>query len=219
MKFFKPIRSTVLTAKKSTQKYVEEYVLLNLETKQLILTQKAVLLLCQQAEHQVEQLQSLEPDLNEGLIATIESKKIRAVVHFTPDKITIQESCIKGQLRLLNSSQFYSKSPIYRCLIEVWKNFLGGNMFCFPENIEVKGDNIYYTFPRNYIKLLEYFLSNQKNGSALVTFVREGKLIIETSLTLSWTDLIPIFKEMTLNKEGITITQPRKEANNSEASP
>lgn len=173
------------------QKILEEYVAFNSEAKQLILKKKTVLLLCQQVESKVEQLKSLQPDSEEGLIATIEYQKIQVKVHFTPEQITLNEDCIEGKLRLLTPPQFHTDSLVYRYLIASWKLFLGGKVpnGALPEGVRLENNIVYYTLPRNQLQLLDALFSSLENGSALIMNLKQGNLIIESSVALSWKDL------------------------------
>ncbi|MEH1990787.1 hypothetical protein [Nostoc sp.] len=158
------------------------------EAKQLTLTKKMVLLLCQQAESRVEQLKSLEPHSEEGLIATIEYNKIQVKLHFTPEKITLNKDCIEGELRLLNPPQFETEAIVYRYLIAGWTRFLGGKFphGTLPKEVRIENNKVYYTLPRNQLQLLDSLFPNLENGSALMTKLQQGELTIETSVALSW---------------------------------
>lgn len=190
MSVFKKIKATVQVSKQLGQKYLEEYINFSSETKQLILKKKTVLLLCQQAITRVEKLQKLEPDIKEGLIATIEHKNILAKVHFTTEKITLQEDCVEGQLRLLNSPEFQTESLIYRYLIAAWKTFLGGKIpnGVLPEGVRIEGNLVYYSFPRNQAPLLDALFSSLEKGSVLTTNLKQGELTIQTSVAMNWKD-------------------------------
>jgi len=190
MSVFKKIQSTVQVSKQIGQKYLQEYISFSPETKQLTLKQRTVMLLCQQAETKVDQLQKIEPDTQKGLIATIEHKNILAKVHFTPEKITLQEDCVEGQLRLLNSPEFQTESLIYRYLIAAWKTFLGGKIpnGVLPEGVRIEGDKVYYSFPRNQAPLLDSLFSSLEKGSVLITDLKQGELTIQTSVTMNWKD-------------------------------
>ncbi|WP_193197661.1 hypothetical protein [Nostoc sp. MG11] len=167
---------------------LEEYIMFSSEAKQLTLTKKMVLLLCQQAESRVEQLKSLVTHSEEGLIATIEYKKIQVKLHFTPEKITLHENCLEGELRLLKSPQFETESIVYRYLIAGWTTFLGGKLpnGALPKEVKIENNKVYYTLPRNQLQLLDSFFHNLENGSALMTNLKQGDLTIETSVALSW---------------------------------
>jgi len=188
MKIFNQVKTKIQSSKQFLQKILEDYILFSLDAKQLTLKQKTVLLLCQQAVSGVEKLKSLEPDSQEGLIATIEYKEIQIKVHFTPEKITLNKDCIEGQLRLLNPPQFESDSLVYRCLIASWKMFLGGKIpeGTLPEGVRLESDCIYYTLPRNQLRLLDVLFSSFEDGSVLITKLSQGELIIESSVALSW---------------------------------
>ncbi len=190
MGVFDQIIATAQSPKNLLKKYVEEYIGFSPESKHLTLKEKTVLLLCQQAESKVEKLNSLEPDAEEGLIATIEHKKILAKVHFTPEQITLKEDCIEGQLRLLNPPEFETDSLVYRHLIAGWKTFLGGKIpnGSLPEGVRIDGDKIYYTFSRNQVKLIDTLFSGLENDSVLTTSLKQGELTIKTAVALNWKD-------------------------------
>jgi hypothetical protein len=190
MSVFKKIKATVQVSKQLGQRYIEEYMTFSSETKQLTLTKKTVLLLCQQAVTRVDKLQKLEPDTKEGLIATIEHKNILAKVNFTPEKITLQEDCVEGELRLLNSPEFQTESFVYRYLIAAWKTFLGGKIpnGVLPEGVRIEGKKVYYSFPRNQAPLLDALFSSLEKGSVLITDLKQGELTIQTSVAVNWQD-------------------------------
>ncbi len=83
MGVFNKITATFQESKQFLKRTLEEYMMFSSETKHLTLKKKTVLLLCHQAESRVEQLKSLVPDSEEGLIATIEHQKIQVKLHFT----------------------------------------------------------------------------------------------------------------------------------------
>lgn len=187
---FDKIKVTLQNSRQFLQKTLEEYIMFSSQARQLALKQKTVLLLCQQAVSKVEQLKSLQPDATEGLIAIIEleHKQIQAKVHFTPDKITLYEDFIEGQLRLLNPPQFQTDSLVYRYLIASWKIFLGGKLptRALPDNIRLENDKVYYTLPRNQLQVLDDLFFSLETDSVLTTSLKRGELIIECSVALSW---------------------------------
>jgi len=184
------ITVTFQESRKILQRTLEEYILLRAEAKQLTLKKKMVLLLCQQAESRVEQLTSLEPDSEEGLIATIQYNKIQVKLHFTPEKITLNEDSLSGELRLLKSPQFDTESRIYSYLIAGWTTFLGGKIpnGALPKEVRIENNKVYYTLPRNQSQLLDALFHNLENGSALMANLKQGDLTIETSVALNWND-------------------------------
>ncbi|PSB11687.1 hypothetical protein C7B62_04640 [Pleurocapsa sp. CCALA 161] len=190
MSIFNRLKTTVQESKQILTEMIKEYILFSPESKQLILKKKTVLLFCQQAVSKVEQLKSLEPDLSEGLIATVEHKKVQVKIHFTPEKITLNENSIEGELRLLTPPEFYTDSIIYRYLIAGWQNFLGSKIpnGKLPEGVRVEADKVYYALPRNQSQLIEALFSSLKNESTLITSLKQGELMIETSVALSWND-------------------------------
>lgn len=184
------ITTTFQESRKILQRTLEEYIIFSSEAKQLTLTKKTVLLLCQQAQSRVEQLKSLKPDSNEGLIATIQYKEIQVQLHFTPEKITLNEDCLEGELRLLKSPQLDTESIVYRYLITGWRIFLGGKIpnGALPKGVKIKNNKVYYTFPRDQLQLLDALFHNLENGSTLITTLKQGNLTLETSVALSWDD-------------------------------
>lgn len=184
------ITVTFQESRKIIQRTLEEYIMLKAEVKQLTLKKKMVLLLCQQAESRVEQLTSLEPDSEEGLIATIEYNKIQIKLHFTPEKITLNEDSLSGELRLLKPPKFDTESRIYSYLIAGWTTFLGGKIpnGALPKEVRIENNKVYYTLPRNQLQLLDALFHNLENGSALMANLKQGDLTIETSVALNWND-------------------------------
>ncbi|KST61998.1 hypothetical protein [Mastigocoleus testarum] len=190
MSVFNKLKATFQESRKLLQKTLEEYIKFSLEAKQLILREKTVLLLCQQAESRVEQLKSLQTHPEEGLTATIEHQKVLVQLHFTPEKITLNQDSLEGEIRLSKSPQFETESIIYRSLIAGWKVFLGGKIpnGALPKEVRIEKDRVYYTFPRNQLQLADALFHTLKNDSALITHLKQGDLRIETSETLSWND-------------------------------
>lgn len=188
MNIFNKAKTKLQESGKLVQRLIEEYVIFNLQARQLVLQKKTVLLLCQQAELKVDKLTSLVPDSEEGLIANIEHNKIQIKIHFTPEKITLKDDCIEGQLYLLTPPQFETDSLVYRSLIAAWKIFLGGQIpnQALPEAVRVEGNKIYYTLPRNQLQLLDAFFHNLQTNSCLTTSLKQGELIINSLGTLSW---------------------------------
>ncbi len=111
-------------------------------------------------------------------------------LHFTPEKITLHEDCLEGELRLLKAPQFETESIVYRYLIAGWKTFLGGKIpnGSLPKEVRIENDKIYYTLPRNQLQLLDALFHNLENGSSLMTKLEQGDLTIETSVALNWND-------------------------------
>jgi hypothetical protein len=188
MNIFNKAKAKLQESGKLLQKLIEEYAVFDLPAKQLILKNKTVILLCQQAELKVDKLTSLIPDSEQGLIALVEHNKIQIKIHFTPEKMTLKDDCIEGQLHLLTPPQFETDSLVYRALIAGWKIFLGGQIpnQALPEQVRVEGDKIYYTLPRNQLQLLEAFFHNLQTDSCLTTSLKQGELIINSSVALSW---------------------------------
>ncbi|MBN3891010.1 MAG: hypothetical protein HWQ43_18265 [Nostoc sp. JL31] len=188
MGFFNKFAATFEESRQFLKRSLEEYIMFSSEAKQLTLTKKMVLLLCQQAESRVEQLKSLEPHSEQGLIATIEYNKIQVKLHFTPEKITLNKDCIEGELRLLNPPQFETEAIVYRHLIAGWTRFLGGKLpnGTLPKEVRIENNKVYYTLPRNELQLLDSLFPSLENGSTLITKLQQGELTIETSVALSW---------------------------------
>jgi hypothetical protein len=191
MSIFNKITATFQESREFLKRSLEEYIMFSSEAKQLILKKKVILLLCQQAESRVEQLKILEPDFEEGLIATIEYNKVQVKLHFTPEKITLNKEYIEGELRLLKPPQFDTESIVYRYLIAGWKTFLGGKLpnGALPKEVRIENNKVYYTLPRNQLQLLDSLFHSLENGSALMTNLKQGDLTIETSVALSWNNV------------------------------
>ncbi len=188
MNIFNKAKTKLQESGKLVQRLIEEYVIFNLQARQLVLQKKTVLLLCQQAELKVDKLINLIPDPEEGLIAIIDHNKIQIKVYFTPEKVTLKDDCIEGQLLLLTPPQFETESVVYRSLIAAWKIFLGGQIpnQALPEQVRVEGDKIYYTLPRNQLQLLDAFFHNLQADSSLMTNLKQGELIMNSSVALNW---------------------------------
>ncbi|MEH1801570.1 MAG: hypothetical protein V7L13_20815 [Nostoc sp.] len=188
---FGKITAAFQESRQFLKRSLEEYIMFSSGTKQLTLTKKMVSLLCQQAESRVEQLKSLKPHSEEGLIATIEYNKIQVQLHFTPEKITLNEDCFEGELRLLKPPEFDTESIVYRYLIAGWKIFLGGKLpnGALPKEVRIENNKVYYTLPRNQVQLLDDLFYSLENGSALMTNLKQGDLTIETSVILNWNNL------------------------------
>ena len=191
MKIFNQLGKVAQNSGKLLQKQVEDYVVVNPPAQQLILKPKTVLLLCQKAIHQVEQLTSLEPDSQEGLIATIEQKQIKAKIHFTPEKIYLKGDLVEGQLRLLQKPQVESSSLMYRTLIAGWSTFLGGHIpnQALPEGVRLEGNLVYYTLPKAQLRLVDALFHNLQDGSALNLTLQQGELQIRSTVAINWSDL------------------------------
>ena len=188
MGVFNKVAATFQESRQFLKRSLEEYIMFSSSAKELTLTKKMVLLLCQQAESRVEQLKSLEPHSEEGLIATIEYNNIQVKLHFTPEKITLNKDCVEGELRLLNPPKFETESIVYRYLIAGWTRFLGGKFpnGALPKEVRIENNKVYYTLPRTQLQLLDSLFHSLENGSALITNLQQGNLTIETSVALSW---------------------------------
>ncbi len=176
---------------KLLQPLLTSYLAFEPSAKKIILKQKIVNFLCQQAETKIEQIISLKPDEEKGLIAIIKHQEITAKINFTPELITIKEDCIEGKLKLLHKPELKSDSLLYGYLIAGWNIFLGGKVpkFVLPDNIKIENDTIYYSFPRNQVKLLEALLKTIENDSTLNVNLEKGELIIESSVSINWQDI------------------------------
>lgn len=174
----------------SLKERLRKYITISPESKQLILEPKAVLLLCKQATTKVDQLISLEPDVREGLIAVVQHKQIRVKAHFTPEKIVVKGNMIEGKLKLLNKPDIETDSLIYRPLILIWKTVLGGNIDnqMLPERMRIEGNTIYYEFPKEQLPLVDALFHNIKYESALNLSLIEGKLLLESDISINWSD-------------------------------
>ncbi|ELR99089.1 hypothetical protein [Gloeocapsa sp. PCC 73106] len=186
MSMFKRLSSKLQGSKQLLQGLIEQYLIFNSEIRAVTLRKKMVLLLCKLAESRIEQITSLVPGADEGLIATIEHKGIKARIHFTPEKITLTEDTVKGELRLLNPPQFESDSLVYSYLIAGWQMFLGGKVpnGVLPKGVKLENNKIFYTLPRNELKVLEALFSTLENGSTLHTSIEQGDLTIVSSVIL-----------------------------------
>jgi hypothetical protein len=178
-------------AKGSLQKYAEDYVTLNTSDKQVILRPKIVSFLCQKATDKVEKLTNLEPDPSEGLIATVIRDKVNVKIKFTPEQLTIKGDVVEGKLRLLEDPQFETDSLIYRSLIAGWKVFLGGYIpnDKLPEGVKIEGKNIFYSFPKSQLKLVNLLFSSIEDGSCLDLYLLKGELIATANVAINWSDL------------------------------
>ena len=173
------------------QKTLEKYIVFNSQQKEVTLKNKAILILCQQALSRVEQLKSLETHPEEGLIATVEHEQVTSQLHFTPEKMTLNSDSIDGELRLLETPKFNSDSALYKYLIAGWKTFLGGKIpdGVLPKEFKIEGDKVFYSLPRNQLKLLDAFAHTLEDGSTLTASLKKGELTIKTDVALSWDDL------------------------------
>ena len=184
------IRATVQELNQLFLENIKNCISFDYENKQILIKEKSVLLLCHQAVKRVEQLKHLEPNLSEGLIATIEHNKVKVKINFTPEKITLNKDNIEGELRLLTKPQFETENIIYRYLIAGWQNFLGGKVpnAVLPERIRFENNKIYYNMPRNQSQLIEALFFSLKTESVLITNLKQGELTIKTSAALNWND-------------------------------
>jgi hypothetical protein len=188
MGVFNKLSETLQESKEKIKKTVEEYIIFSSQAKELTLKPKMVMRLCEQAESRIEQLTSLQPDAEEGLIATILYNNIQVKVHFTPEKITLHEDTITGEIRLLKQPEFETESIVYRYLIAGWKIFLGGKIpdGNLPKEVRIEKDKVYYTLPRQQLQLVDALFHSLENGSALMTNLKQGDLTIKTSAALTW---------------------------------
>lgn len=169
----------------------EAYITFNPDLKQVILKPKMVLFLCKKVIEKVDKLSSLEPDQQEGLIATVIHEKVAVKIHFTPEKIILKDEVIEGELRILKDPEFETDSIFYRSLIAGWKVFLGGYIpnDKLPEGIQVKGNRVFYTLPKNQLRLINLLFNSLKNSSALNLKLIQGELIVTSEIAINWSDL------------------------------
>jgi hypothetical protein len=200
MKRLNNLKNIWQQSQKVTKNFSEQHLILNQESKQLILKEKTVLLLCKQAESRIKNITSLQPDETEGMIAVIDTEKVRVKLHFTPEKIFVKDDYIEGELRLLNSPQLESNSIVYKYLIAGWQAFLGSKIpdRVLPKEVRVEKDRVYYFLPKDKIELLKPFFAVLQNDSTLLTTLREKELVITTSAAINWDnfkvqDLLQLF--------------------------
>jgi hypothetical protein len=176
---------------KLLQKQVEDYIIVDPPAQQLTLRSKTVELLCQKAIQRVDQLTALEPDPQQGLLATIEQNPMKAKIHFIPEKVCIKGDFAEGQLRLLQQPQVESPSGMYRTLIAGWSTFLGGYIpnQVLPEGVRVEGDLVYYTLPKGQLRLVDALFHNIQDGSALNLDLQQGELHIKSTVAINWRDV------------------------------
>lgn len=139
----------------------------------------------------VDKLSNLEPDPQEGLIATVVQEKLTVKIHFTPEKIVLKGDTVQGELRLLKQPEFEADSIFYRSLIATWKVFLGGYIpnDKLPEGIQVKGDRLFYTLPKGQLKLINLLFNRLQEGSALNLQLVKGELTATSQVAINWSDL------------------------------
>ncbi|BAZ43442.1 hypothetical protein NIES4102_04420 [Chondrocystis sp. NIES-4102] len=183
-----------------SQEFSKQYIVLNREEQQLILKEKTLLLLCKQAENRIANLVSLQPEATEGMIAVIETDKVEATLHFTPEKISIKDDYVEGELRLLSTPKLASDSMVYRYLIAGWQTFLGSKIPAqvLPKDIRVEQDKVYYSLPKDKLELLKPFLATVEKDSTLSTTLKNKELTITSSANINWEnfkiqDLIQLF--------------------------
>lgn len=176
---------------KLLQKQMEDYLVIDPPAQQITLKPKTVLLLCQKAIQRVEPLTALEPDAQEGLIATIEQNQIKAKIYFTPEQISLKGDLVEGQLRLLQRPQIESSSLMYRTLISGWSTFLGGYIpnQALPEGVRLEGDLVYYTLPKNQLRLIDALFHNIEDGAALKLTLQQGELHLKSTVAINWRDI------------------------------
>jgi hypothetical protein len=187
MNIFNQAKAKIQESAKLAQSFLGEYIALNADSKQITIGRKTVSLFCQQAESRIEQLNSLTPHPEEGLIASIAHKDIQAQIHFTPQQITLYENHIEGKILLLTPPQFETDSLLYRTLIAGWQLFLGGRIpdHVLPEGVKIDGDILSYTLPRTQLKVVDALFHTLKPGSTLQTSLKQGELSIASSIALT----------------------------------
>lgn len=191
MGFLDQLGKVAQNSGKLLQKQVEDYIIVDPPAQQLILKAKTVELLCQKTVQRVEQLTALEPDSQQGLLATIEQNQIKAKIHFIPEKICIKGELVEGQLRLLQKPQVESSSLMYSTLIAGWSTFLGGHIpnQALPEGVRLAGDVVYYTLPKGQLRLIDALFHNVQDGSALHLDLQQGELQIKSTVAINWRDI------------------------------
>lgn len=172
------------------RKQMEDYIIVDPPAQRLILKPKTVTLLCQKTVERVDQLTSLEPDAQHGLLATIEQNSIKAKLHFTPEKLSLKGDLVEGQLRLLQKPQVESSSLMYSTLIAGWSTFLGGYIpnQALPEGVRLEGDLVYYALPKKQLRLVDALFHNLKDGSVLNFTLQQGELQIHSTAAITWSD-------------------------------
>lgn len=191
MGFLEQLGKAAQNPGKLLQKQLEDYIIVDPPAQKLILKAKTVELLCQKTIQRVDQLTALEPDSQQGLLATIEQNQIKAKIHFTPEKICIKGDLVEGQLRLLQKPQVESSSLMYRTLIAGWSTFLGGYIpnQALPEGVRLEGDLVYYTLPKSQLRLVDALFHNIQDGSALNLDLQQGELDITSTVAINWRDI------------------------------
>jgi hypothetical protein len=191
MGFLEQLGKAAQNPGKLLQKQLEDYIIVDPPAQKLILKAKTVELLCQKTIQRVDQLTALEPDSQQGLLATIEQNQIKAKIHFTPEKICIKGDLVEGQLRLLQKPQVESSSLMYRTLIAGWSTFLGGYIpnQALPEGVRLEGDLVYYTLPKGQLRLVDALFHNIQDGSALNLDLQQGELDITSTVAINWRDI------------------------------
>jgi hypothetical protein len=176
---------------KLLQESVRDYISLNSQLKQLTIENKGILLLCQQAIARVNQLTSLSPSGAQGLIAVIQHEKITVKVHFTPVQILFIGDIIEGKLQLLSKPDIETDSLFYRPLVLIWKTLLGGKIHnnALPEKMRIEGDIIYYEFSKDQVPLIDALFHKIEDNSVLNLDLSEGRLIIESQVSINWRDI------------------------------
>lgn len=211
MKIFDQLGKLAQNPGKLLQKQLEDYLVVSPPEQQLILKPKTVLLLCQKATQRVEPLTALAPDPQDGLIATVTQGKIKANIHFTPEKIYLKGDRVEGQLRLLQAPQMESSSPLYHTLIAGWSTFLGGYIpnQSLPEGVRLEGNRVYYTLPKDQLRLVDALFHNLQDGSAVDLTLHHGELQIKSTVAINWSDinlrsLIQLFAAMAKKAPGFS---------------
>jgi hypothetical protein len=191
VKIFNQLGKAAQSSGKLLQKQVEDYIIVDPPAQQLILKAKTVELLCQKTIQRIDQLTALEPDPQQGLLATIEQNQIKAKIHFTPEKVCIKGDLVEGQLRLLQKPKVESSSLMYRTLIAGWSTFLGGYIpgQALPEGVKLEGDLVYYTLPKGQLRLVDALFHNIQDGSSLNLILQQGELQITSTVALNWRDI------------------------------
>ncbi|WP_017306337.1 hypothetical protein [Spirulina subsalsa] len=187
----KRLKNVIQKSGSLLEDYAKNYIAVFPQAKQVVLKPNAVLLLCDQAVSRVEQLTDLVPDTYEGLIATIEHGKIKAKIHFSPEKLCIKGDVVEGQIRLLNKPEVKSDSMAYNVLIAGWKIFLGGNLpnHLLPQGVRIDGDQVYYTLPKTQLKVLDALFQKTQSSLALNLELKESELKIDSAVEMNWSEI------------------------------
>lgn len=186
MSLLKKIAGKAKTKGNLLKSLIKPYLEFKPENKEIILTPKMVLFLCQQVEAKSDKIKSLKPAEEKGLIAEIKYQDFDVTLHFTPKSITLKEDTIEGELELLKKPDIKSDHLVYKTLIAGWQVFLGGKIpdSKLPENVTLEGDRVFYKLPRQQATILLLLLNNIQSDSTLNMNLEQGALTINTDIAL-----------------------------------